>query len=296
MNDNHSGHTHSHGITNIKLAFFLNLGSAVLEVLIGLWTNSLVILSQALHDFSDTVSLGLSWYFANLAQRGRTEKLSYGYKRYSMLSAVITSIFIIVVSLFVLGEAINRIMHPVHSDAPKMLIFAIIGIATNGVAVLRLRRGKSMNEKVAMWHLMDDVLGWIAVLVVSVLIQIRDIHVLDPIFSIGITLYVLWNVIKNLRQSLLILMQGVPLGIDSDAIQQTLGGISNVVSVHDTHIWSLDGENNVLTAHLVVDKASSQEDVYRVKCHAKQLLTKNNIQHSTLEIEREGENCLSDNC
>lgn len=292
-------HSHSHSATgekNIRLAFLLNLCSAVIELLVGLWTNSLVILSQALHDASDTLSLGLSWYFAKLATKERSKELSYGYRRYSVLAAIITSAFVIAASVFVLAEAASRLMHPEHSDAPKMLVFAIIGIATNGYAVLRLKKGTSMNEKAAMWHLMDDVLGWLAVLVVSIMMQIRDIHILDPLFAIGISLYVVWNVLKNVRQSVSIFMQGVPDDIDSEHIESLLSGIPNVRAVHDTHIWSLDGEQNVITTHLVLKKGAAKQAAGKAKTKAKQLLSQNDIQHSTIEIEEYQEACDLDEC
>ncbi len=290
------GHSHNHSTGNIRLAFFLNLVSAIAELAIGFWTNSLVIFSQALHDFSDTLSLGFSWYFAKLSQKSRTEQLSYGYKRYSMLSAVITSLFILVASLFVMVEAVNRIMHPVHSDAPKMLIFALIGIATNGIAVLRLRSGKTMNEKVAVWHLLDDVLGWIAVLVVSILIQIRDIHILDPIFSLGITFYVLWNVLRNLRQSILILMQGVPQTVNVAVLEQKIKELERVNTVHDTHVWSLDGEHNILTIHVVVDDQCSTEEALAIKASVREIAEEQDITHTTVEVESHDEACALGAC
>lgn len=286
-------HDHSHHQTtgNIRLAFFLNLCSAIAELAIGFWTNSLVIFSQALHDFSDTLSLGLSWYFAKLSQKSRTDTLSYGYKRYSMLSAIITSLFIVVASFIVLVEAVNRIMHPVHSDAPKMLIFAIIGIITNGIAVLQLRSGKTMNEKVAVWHLLDDVLGWVAVLIVSILIQIKDVHILDPIFSLGITFYVLWNVLRNLRQSIVILMQGVPLSVNVEGLEKEIRALELVNTIHDTHVWSLDGEHNVLTIHVVVDDNCSQEQAQVVKEKVRKIAEGQEISHTTVEIESHTEAC-----
>lgn len=293
------GHDHSHphrSSTNLRLAFLLNLGSAIAEVAIGLWANSLVILSQAVHDFSDTLSLALSWFFAHLSQQKRTSALSYGYKRYSMLSAVITSIVLLCGSFFILTESVRRILRPEHSDAQKMLVFAVIGILVNGIAVLRLKDGKTMNEKAAMWHLLDDVLGWIAVLIAGLVIHFKDIHILDPIFSIGITLYVLWNVVKNFRQSILILMQGVPQGFDVAHLEQIIAALPGIKAVHDTHVWTLDGEHHILTTHLVLKENLDQAGISNAKLRAREIIEQSGIQHSTIEIELENEECKMKKC
>lgn len=290
-------HNHSHKTTeNIKVAFFLNLFFTILELFGGLYTNSLAILSDAIHDLADTFALGISWYFDKVSKKPRSERFSYGLGRFSLLSALISSFVLLFGSLYILSEAIPRIMNPEHSNAQGMIGFAILGIIINGAAVLRLKSGNSMNEKVVFWHLFEDVLGWIAVLFTGIIIYFRDIHILDPVISILIVLYVLWNVLKNLKKTVTLFLQGVPEGISIDAVEDNIKKFEDVKAVHDTHIWTLDGENNILTTHIVISKEISDEKAMELKCKVKEYVHKHHIEHATVEIEREGEVCQFNNC
>ncbi len=195
----HEGHHHHH-TGNIKVAFWLNLTFCILEFAGGLFTNSVAILSDALHDLGDSFSLGLAWYFQKISQRKRDKLFSYGYKRFSLLGALINSMILLIGSVFIVREAIPRILHPETSNAQGMIIFALIGIAVNGAAVLRLKKGSSINERVISLHLIEDVLGWVAVLIAAVVMLFVDVPVLDPLLSLLITGYILYNVVKNLKQ------------------------------------------------------------------------------------------------
>lgn len=288
-------HAHeSHGpnsVGDIRLAFFMNLGFAILEIAGGLWTNSVAIVSDALHDLGDSLALGLSWYLESHAQRGRDTRFSYGYQRFSLLGALINTIVLIAGGIIVLSEAIPRLFRPQHSNAKGMVLFAVIGIFVNGIAALRLHRGDSFSARVAAWHLFEDVLGWFAVLVVSIVLMFRNIHVLDPVLSILITLYVLANVIGNLRKTLALFLQAVPENVDVNRVLEQLATIDHVRSTHDTHIWSLDGTRHVLTTHLVVDENTTKEEILAIKCRARELMAALNFEHTTLEIEYESEYC-----
>lgn len=284
-------HSHAYSNNNIKIAFFLNLGFTLLEIVGGLLTNSIAILSDALHDLGDSLSLGVAWYLDRYSRKGQTKRYSYGYGRFSLLGAFINAVVLIIGSLFILSEAIPRLMNPEHSGAPGMILFAIIGIVVNGVAVLRLRNDRSMNAQVVAWHLVEDVLGWIAVLVVGITLLFIDIHILDPILSVLITLYVLYNVIKNLRKTLDLFLQATPESINLEDIELELEAIQGVKSSHHTHFWSLDGEHHVLTTHLVVDQNASKDDIVSVKAVSKNIAKDLRIEHLTVEIEYENEDC-----
>ena len=186
----HHHHHHSHSSGNIKTAFFLNFGFTILEIIGGILTNSIAILSDALHDLGDSISLGIAWYLDNFSKKDSTSRYSYGYRRFSLLGALINSLVLIGGSLFILSEAIPRILNPEEAHAPGMIAFAILGVIVNGAAVLKLKDDKSMNAKVVAWHLMEDVLGWVAVLIVGITLLFVNLPVLDPILSILITLYV----------------------------------------------------------------------------------------------------------
>ncbi|OQY53126.1 MAG: cation transporter [Candidatus Parabeggiatoa sp. nov. 2] len=291
-----SHHHHHHAASNIKVAFFLNFFFTLLEIVGGLWTNSVAILSDALHDFGDSVALGLSWYLANVSQKKRDDKFSYGYKRFSLLGALISSIILLLGSTIILLEAIPRIIHPESVYVEGMVLLAILGVAVNGIAVLRLRGGKTQNERVVMLHLLEDALGWIAVLVVAVVMLFVDLPVLDPILSVAITLYILWNVFKNLRETVNVFLQAIPSSINTEQLETILTEKLPIRSIHDWHLWTMDGEYNVLSFHVVVADNMESEKIVGLKKQIRQILKQHNIQHTTIEIEFENELCELCNC
>ena len=287
-----TAHDQSDPTSPVRVAFFLNLGFTILEVVGGLWTNSLAILSDALHDLGDSVSIGVAWYLERLSAKGKNRRFSYGYRRLSLLASLITATVLLSGALFVLTEAIPRLIRPQHSNAQGMLLFSIVGIVVNGVAAFRLRGGKTMNARMIAWHLIEDVLGWVAVLVVSLMLLLRDIHILDPILSILITVYVLYNVVRNLRETVALFLQAAPGSLDIDAIEQRLRAIPEVRSMHHTHIWSLDGQHHVLTTHVVVAEETPRDRILRVKKAFRDIAEGIGLEHTTLEVEYEDEDCL----
>lgn len=294
-------HTHNHDhhhadVKNISVAFFLNLSFTILEVIGGLFTNSIAILSDAVHDLGDSFSLGLAWYFQKMAKKGSSKTYSYGYKRFSLLGAIINSIVLVVGSVFILSEAIPRLFHPEKTYAEGMFVLAIVGILVNGAAVFRLKKGESINEKVVSLHLLEDVLGWAAILVGSIIMYFFDAPIIDPLMSIGISIFVLVNVYKNVRQSLHIILQGIPDEFDITEISNWLKENNEVEDIHDLHIWSIDGNYNILTVHIVLKNNSSFEKVTDIKNKIRQLLQQKGIQHSTIEFETSDENCVLEKC
>lgn len=288
-------HAHQHGRTDtssdLRLAFFLNLGFTLLEIVGGLWTNSVAILSDALHDLSDSISLGMAWYFDNYAQKAPDTRFSYGYRRFSMLSAFLNIVVLVAGSLWVLATALPRLLNPEPSRAGGMFLFAIVGITVNGFGAYRLYRNQSLNAQVAGWHLLEDVLGWVAVLIVSVVLLFTDWYILDPLLSILITLYILTNVIRNLRRIARLFLQAIPEDVDLPALQEQILGLEPVQNVHHTHVWSLDGEHHVLTTHVVVPPETSKAEASRLKRELAQLLDADDFQHLTIEVEFGEEDC-----
>lgn len=282
-------YTHTHNVSqrNIKVAFFLNIGFSIAEIIGGVLTNSMAILADALHDLGDSLSLGLSWYFAKISDKQPSKTFTYGYKRFSLLAALINGIVLLVGSLLILSEAVPRLIHPEHSNAKGMFIFAVFGILVNGLAIWRLKNGKTMNERVVTWHLLEDVLGWIAVLIVSIVMMFKDIHILDPILSVLITMYILWNVVKNLKKTVLLFLQGVPEEVSILTVENELQKLDNVRKVHHTHIWSQDGEHNILTTHIIPDQNLTWPEIDSLKTRIRLRLKDLGIDHATIEIERE---------
>ena len=287
---------HHHSSNNIKVAFFLNFAFTILEIIGGLYVNSIAIISDAIHDLGDTISLGTSWYLEEKSYKKSNKKFSFGYKRFSLLGALINSVILIIGSLYVITEAVGRILEPEHTDAKGMIFFAVIGVLVNGYAAWKLSSGKTMNEKVASWHLVEDVLGWVAVLVVGIILNFKDIHYLDPALSLLITIYILWNVFIRLKQTLFIFLQGVPEDLDINEIESKILNIDFVNSIHHMHVWSLEGEHNVFTAHIKIDDNSNLNNFKKVKFDVKDILKEYKFEHYTVEIEFNDENCdLDDN-
>ena len=287
---------HHHSSNNIKVAFFLNFAFTILEIIGGLYVNSIAIISDAIHDLGDTISLGTSWYLEEKSYKKSNKKFSFGYKRFSLLGALINSIILIIGSLYVITEAVGRILEPEHTDAKGIIFFAVIGVLVNGYAAWKLSSGKTMNEKVASWHLVEDVLGWVAVLVVGIILNFKDIHYLDPALSLLITIYILWNVFIRLKQTLFIFLQGVPEDLDINEIESKILNIDFVNSIHHMHIWSLEGEHNVFTAHIKIDDNSNLNNFKKVKFDVKNILKEYKFEHYTVEVEFNDENCdLDDN-
>ena len=285
-------HDHSHGAgKNLAWAFFLNISFCVIELIGGLFTNSIAILSDALHDFGDSISLGLAWYFQRISKRKPDSRYTYGYKRFSTLSALVNCLVLLTGSGFILYESIKRVLDPVESNAQGMFVLAIVGVLVNGAAVVRLKKGNSLNEKVVSLHLLEDVLGWVAVLIGSVVMIFVDVPVLDPILSIGISFYVLYNVYNNLKSVFRVILQGKPSDVNEEEIRESLLALPNVKSLHDMHIWTMDSEYMVLTVHLVVENSAPKNELQALRTAAHQLLKSMDIQHSTIEIEFVTETC-----
>jgi cobalt-zinc-cadmium efflux system protein len=285
----HSGHHHETG--NIKIAFFLNLAFTIIEIIGGFWTNSMAILSDALHDLGDSLSLGVSWYLQNYSKKGPDYKFSFGYSRFSLLGALINSIVLLGGSVLILSRAIPRIFNPEPVNAKGMIAFAVLGIFINGAAVLRLRKGKSLNEKVVTWHLLEDVLGWVVVLIGSIILNFKDLPIIDPLLSMGITIYILYNVVKNLKKVMNVFLQGVPEDISIEEIEKLVEEKTEALSVHHTHIWTIEGERNMLSTHVKIPDSYNSQDIINLKKNIRKLLTEKNIEHVTVEIEFESEEC-----
>ncbi len=288
-------HTHNHdtSLKNIKLAFALNLVFAIIEVAGGLFTNSVAILSDALHDLGDSISLGMAWFLQKKSTQRSDEYYSYGYKRFSLLGAIFISFILIISSVFIIRESIIRISHPQTPDATGMLFLALLGIVVNGFAALKLKTGKSFNEKAVSLHLLEDVFGWVAVLIVSIVLKFKNIPVLDPILSIAITIWVLSNVYRNLRNTFKVLMQEVPQDIDVQQMLLKINDLDYVEDIHDFHLWSLDGNRNIMTMHIVTNENLPENGDQKLKQQIRELAADFHIDHVTLELENETE---SNNC
>jgi cobalt-zinc-cadmium efflux system protein len=298
MNNNHE-HKHNHNYpqeNRIRLAFFLNISFAIVEIIGGVFTNSVSIISNALHDLGDSLSLGLAWYFQRLSGRERDTQFSFGYKRFSVLGALINSLVLLTGSILIIIEAVPRIFHPEQIHARGMLFLALVGITVNGIAALRLKKGDSVNEKVISLHLLEDVMGWTAVLIVSIVMNFYSLPLLDPLLSLLITIYILWNVWCNLKSTLRIFLQATPEASRIADIENQLLAIPEVTGIHDLHLWSMDGLYHVLTVHVTVADNMTLGDTRQLKQDIRIRMEGLGIEHTTVEIEQEDELCKLTDC
>jgi cobalt-zinc-cadmium efflux system protein len=301
MAHEHHGHDHSHAhehgsVKNIKNAFLLNISFVVIEIVGGLLTNSVAILSDAIHDLGDSISLGLAWYLEKLGDRESDHKFNYGYKRFSILGALFNILVLIGGTFFVVYHAIPRLLHPESVKAEGMIALAVVGVIINGLAVLNVKKGKKLSEKVVTLHLLEDVFGWVAVLVVSIVLLFFDLPVLDPILSLLISAYIIKNVISGLIRITKMLLQGVPDGfVVRETTDFILDNTPQALDVHDMRAWTLDGEENVLTFHMAVDDGVTVAESIEMKRHIKDLLAERGFKYVTIEVENI-DDCSDKNC
>lgn len=289
------GHHHHHATGNIKVAFFVNLAFTIIELVGGMFTNSVAILSDALHDLGDSLSLGLSWYFQHKAQQGRDDRYTFGYGRFSLLGAVINSVVLLVGSVFVLKEAIPRLWAPEETKPEGMMALAVVGIIFNGFAVWRLQQGSSINERVVSLHLLEDVLGWVAVLIGSILIYFFEWHIIDPLLSLGVTIFILVNVFRGLKDSFRVFLQARPDGLDVDELTNEIATKDLVDDVHDMHVWTMDGEYVVASLH-VVTQATDPQQLVELRKSIRDIFQQKDIEHVTIELHTPDEECALEDC
>lgn len=294
MSHNHHHHHHHESTDsskNLTVAFWLNAFFVVVEAVGGILTNSIAILSDALHDLGDCASLGIAWWLQRKSRQHPDSHYTYGYRRFSLLGAVFLSAILLVSSCVVLFEAGKRILNPAEVEATGMIWLAVAGILINGSAALRLKRGSSLNERAVYLHILEDVLGWVAVLVGAIVMSIVDLPIIDPIMSIAISLWILWNVLHNLRDTFRIFLQSTPEDLDLTLLKQEMESVDGVADVHDLHVWTHDGESHVMTLHA---RLKAEADTIEVKHRINHIAKEHNIDHVTIEIERPGDDCNCD--
>ena len=268
---------------NILFAFILNLGFSVFEFFGGIFTNSVAILSDSIHDMGDALSIGISFFLEKKSKKKPDNNYTYGYVRYSVLGGLITNVILLVGSLLVIYNAVLRIIEPAEVNYKGMIIFAVIGVVMNFIAAYLTREGNSINQKSVNLHMLEDVLGWIVVLIGAIVMNFIDIKILDPLMSIGVALFILINTLKGLKQILDLFLEKTPQGINIVDLKEHLQKIDGVNDIHHIHVWSIDGYNNYATMHIV----TKSSDINTIKKEIRKELAEHGICHAILETEDE---------
>ena len=276
---------------SILIAFVLNLAFSVFEFIGGIFTGSVAIVSDAIHDIGDAASIGASFFLEKKSKRQPDKTYTYGYARYSVLGSLLTTLILLVGSLLVIYHAVLRIIDPVEIRYDAMIVFAIFGVAVNLAAALFTRHGHSLNQKAVNLHMLEDVLGWIVVLVGAVVMRFTDLYIIDPLMSLGVAIFILIHAIRNLKEILSLFLERIPESVDVDEIKAHVLQIDGVKDVHHIHAWSMDGQNHYATMHVVICGES-----HTVKEQVREELREHGIGHVTIETEAEGEHCHEMEC
>ncbi len=291
--DHHHVHHHDKHDTSEKrlfAVFLLNGLFTLIEFVGGYLTQSTAIMADAIHDLGDTLSIGSALVLNRLGSRASNANFTYGYRRLSLFGALLNAIILTIGCIWILGEALERFAQPIMPNATGMLYLALLGVIVNAAAAFRLRAGKTLNEKVLNWHLLEDMLGWVVVLIASIVLMFHELPWLDPALSVGFSLFILFNVSKLLWQTLKLFAQSVPDPDLAKHLRDTLMSIPAVGGIHHYHLWSLDGERHVASAHLEV-ASGAPEDYDAIKQLIADAVAPLGLFHTTFEIEYPGEPC-----
>ncbi len=276
---------------NILVAFILNFAFSIFEFFGGIFTGSIAIVSDAIHDIGDAASIGVSYFLEKKSKKQPDSSHTYGYLRYSVLGGLLTTAILLVGSAAVIYNAVGRILSPMPINYNGMILFAVVGLCVNLIAVFVTREGDSLNQKAINLHMLEDVLGWLVVLVGAVVMRFTDISLIDPIMSIGVALFISISALKNLKEVLDLFLEKTPHGIDIAEINSHLLEIDGVLDVHHIHLWSMDGQINFATMHI-----KHNGDAHEIKHAIRHALKEHGINHATLELETENEHCHEKTC
>ena len=277
---------------NILVAFLLNLFFSIFELVGGIFTNSVAIISDAVHDLGDSFSIGLSYFLEKKSKKKPDDKYTYGYMRCSVLGAIITNTILITGSVLVIYNAIERFFNPVDINYNGMIIFAIFGVIVNFLAAYFTREGDSLNQKAVNLHMMEDVLGWVVVLIGALVIKVTEINMIDSILSIGVACYVLIHALTSFKDIVDLFLTKVPSSVNVSELSKHILEIDGVEDVHHVHVWSMDGVNNYATMHVVSDT----KNISKLKKEIREELEEHGINHVTIEIDNNKDECSDKEC
>ena len=276
---------------NILIAFILNLFFSVFEFVGGIITGSVAIISDAVHDVGDAASIGVSYFFEKKSKKQPDENYTYGYARYSVVGGLVTTVVLLLSSVIVIYNAVGRIIYPTEINYSGMIIFAAVGVVVNFCAALFTRDGESLNQKAVNLHMLEDVLGWAVVLVGAVVMRFTDFAWIDPLMSVGVSVFILVNAVRNLREVMVLFLEKTPENIEVTEIKKHLEAIDGVEDIHHIHLWSLDGHNHYATMHIVTNS-----EPHTIKEKVREELSEHGINHVTIEIETVNEHCHEKEC
>lgn len=276
---------------NILIAFLLNLAFSVFEFVGGAVTGSVAVASDAVHDLGDAAGVGISYLLEKKSKKEPDEAYTYGYARYSIVGSFITTVILFVGSLVMLYHAVSRMIAPTDIRYHGMIGLAAIGVCVNFCAALFTRDGDSLNQRAVNLHMLEDVFGWIVVLIGAVVMRFTNFTLIDPLLSVGVSVFILINAVKNLKEIGDLFLEKTPHNLDVAVVKERIKEIDGVKDVHHVHLWSIDGQYHCATLHIVTDK-----ERYMVKKEVRNTLSEYGIEHVTIETEASFECCHEREC
>ena len=288
------GHAHNHasGIAGKRLAasIFITLAFVVAETIAGFFAHSLALLSDAGHNFADALALFLSWYGIWIARKPSTQARTFGYHRVGIFAALVNAVSLVVIAILIFWEAANRLGHPAPVHSTPMIAVALVAIVINGAISYWLRRDakRDISVRSAYLHMLGDAISAAGVVAAGLVIVFSGTYIADPIVSVLIGLLIVWSSWGILQESVNVLLEAIPKGMNMDEVEQTIAGVPGVLAVHDLHVWTIGSGIIACSCHTTVGEQSirSGQDVLRA---VNQALAHNfGISHSTIQVEVEG--------
>jgi len=268
--------------TSIWLAFFLNLSYAIVEFIAGGIFGSSAVLADSVHDLGDAIAIGISALLETISNREEDRQYTLGYKRFSLLGAMLTAVILMIGSVLVILENVTKIVHPQPVNEEGILWLGIIAVAINVLASLVVRKGKTKNESILSLHFLEDTLGWLAVILMAIILRFTDWYILDPLLSLVISIFILSKAIPRFWSTLKIFLDAVPEGVETSDLEKDLEALPNVNSVNQLSIWSMDGLENNAIIHICLE---DWEEMTETKNQVRQLLEERGVQNITIEVD-----------
>lgn len=282
--------------SNIKTAFFLNVVFAIFELIGGILTNSVFLLSDAIHDLGDSFSLGTAWILERLSIKKPDRTFTYGYGRFSVLGALLTGLVLVFGTVFILIESSQRLFAPEEINTPVVLVFAVFGLFVNGYAAYKTSKSSSINERIVSLHMLEDMIGWVVLLLAAIMMMIVNVPILDPLLSILFSLFILLQAFKHLKQAAVVFLEGTTGHVSDEMIKERLMAIDGISDVHHIHQWTTDGNISLATMHVLLACVLNQNQHHVLLHQIKHELLDLGIQHTTIETEYlpcESEDCVT---
>lgn len=284
--DSHHSHAHFEedaSVRHIGIAFFLNLFFSIAEFIFGRIFNSHAIMADAVHDLGDALAIGVSLGLQKISKKEGDFRYSDGYGRFSLLGALFTGLVLLFGSTMIIFTSIPKLLEPQPVNYNGMFVMGIIAVVINSFAAYLMMRGASKNEKMLSLHMLEDLLGWLAIIVLSIILRFREWYILDPILSILISSFILYNVVPELFKTFQVFMDKTPGDVDLKALREKILRIDHVHGISNVHSHSIDGQDHVFSANLFIDTKDPEEGE-RAKDEVKVLLAGEGFSHVILEL------------